>query len=109
MSWQVLVTIKRVYQSLILHFFVGNICRSPIAEAVFLHLLKERGISHEWKVDSAGLGGWHSGNRPDSRARAVLAKYKIDYNNTARQVNKVARFFFGDFWIVDRNRGLCRV
>ncbi|KAJ8933783.1 hypothetical protein NQ314_013819 [Rhamnusium bicolor] len=47
----------------------GNICRSPIADAVFLHLVKERGIAHKWEVDSAGIGGWHAGNPPDSRAR----------------------------------------
>ncbi|KAJ3650544.1 hypothetical protein Zmor_016634 [Zophobas morio] len=82
---------------------LGNICRSPIAEAVFLHLLKERGISHEWKVDSAGLGGWHSGNRPDSRARAVLAKYKIDYNNTARQIETEDFVEFDYIFGMDQN------
>lgn len=57
-----------------------------MAEAVFLHILKERGLSDKWKVDSAGLGGWHSGNLPDSRARAVLKKHNIEYSNRARQV-----------------------
>jgi low molecular weight phosphotyrosine protein phosphatase len=65
---------------------LGNICRSPIAEAVFLHIIKERGVSEEWKVDSAGLGGWHSGNMPDPRARATLANHDIQYSNTARQI-----------------------
>ncbi|XP_018562437.1 low molecular weight phosphotyrosine protein phosphatase 1 [Anoplophora glabripennis] len=65
---------------------LGNICRSPIADAIFQHLLKERGIADQWEVDSAGIGGWHAGNRPDSRARNVLKKYNIEYNGRARQI-----------------------
>ena len=41
---------------------LGNICRSPAAEGVFLHLLEERGLSDQFVVDSAGTGGWHVGN-----------------------------------------------
>ena len=41
---------------------LGNICRSPAAEGVFLHLLVERGFSDQFVVDSAGTGGWHVGN-----------------------------------------------
>ncbi|KAJ8921153.1 hypothetical protein NQ315_013625, partial [Exocentrus adspersus] len=64
---------------------LGNICRSPIGEAVFQHLVNEKGISDQWKVDSAGIGNWHAGKRPDSRARGVLEKYNIEYNGRARQ------------------------
>ncbi|RZC32247.1 low molecular weight phosphotyrosine protein phosphatase 1-like [Asbolus verrucosus] len=66
---------------------LGNICRSPIAEAVFQHLIKDRGISDQWRVDSAGLGGWHTGNLADSRARATLAQHNIQYDNRARQID----------------------
>lgn len=57
-----------------------------MAEAVFLHLIKEQGVSADWEVDSAGIGGWHAGNLPDSRCRQVLQKYKIQYDGRARQV-----------------------
>lgn len=66
--------------------FLGNICRSPIAEAVFQQLLKERGIEQEWCVDSAALGNWHAGKLPDSRARNTLKNHNILYTGRARQV-----------------------
>ncbi|KAL1502607.1 hypothetical protein ABEB36_007727 [Hypothenemus hampei] len=65
---------------------LGNICRSPIAEAVFLQTLKEKGIRNEWIVDSAAIGGWHSGSHPDSRATKVLSNHNISYNARARQI-----------------------
>ncbi|CAH0548816.1 unnamed protein product [Brassicogethes aeneus] len=65
---------------------LGNICRSPIAEGVFQHLVKERNLGDKWEIDSAGLGGWHSGNRPDSRAMKTMQKYNIEYTNRARQI-----------------------
>ncbi|MBN8526401.1 MAG: low molecular weight phosphotyrosine protein phosphatase, partial [Planctomycetes bacterium] len=40
---------------------LGNICRSPMAEAVLAHL------APGWRVDSAGTGGWHAGEQPDRR------------------------------------------
>ena len=50
----------------------GNICRSPIAEAVFNKLLNDRGISERWTVDSAGTGEWNIGDLPDPRALETL-------------------------------------
>ena len=50
----------------------GNICRSPIAEAVFNKVLDERGISDRWTVDSAGTGEWNIGDPPDPRAQETL-------------------------------------
>ncbi|GLV46165.1 primo-1 [Carabus blaptoides fortunei] len=72
----------------VLFICLGNICRSPMAEAVFLHLIKEQGVSADWDVDSAGIGGWHAGKLPDSRCRQVLQKYKIQYDGRARQIRK---------------------
>ena len=67
--------------------FSGNICRSPIAEAVFLHAIKERGIEDQWVVDSAALGNWHVGGNPEKRALNVLKSKGIDYKHTVRQVS----------------------
>jgi len=64
----------------------GNICRSPIAEAVFVNLLKERNQRDLWKVDSAAIGSWHVGKGPDRRAISVLTKHGISTNHKARQV-----------------------
>lgn len=51
----------------ILFVCLGNICRSPTAEAVFRHKALGRGFDVE--IDSAGTGGWHEGDLPDPRAR----------------------------------------
>ncbi|KDR14944.1 low molecular weight phosphotyrosine protein phosphatase 1-like [Zootermopsis nevadensis] len=67
---------------------LGNICRSPIAEAVFLHTIEEMGKLNEWEVDSAALGSWHVGGRPDRRASKILQNNGIDYSHRVRQITK---------------------
>ncbi|XP_073989192.1 low molecular weight phosphotyrosine protein phosphatase 1-like isoform X2 [Rhodnius prolixus] len=72
----------------VLFICLGNICRSPIAEAVFLTLINKRGVAEKWLVDSAALGPWHVGNYPDPRALAVLKDKNIKYSHTVRQIKK---------------------
>lgn len=67
---------------------LGNICRSPMAEGVFAHLVKEAGLSDKISVDSAGTGSWHVGETADSRTLAVLKKHKIPYDGRARQLQR---------------------
>ena len=66
---------------------LGNICRSPAAEGVFLHLLNERGLSDQFVVDSAGTGGWHVGNPPDRRMQAAANRRGISLPSRARQID----------------------
>ena len=65
----------------------GNICRSPIAEKVFVHELERAGMADAVQVTSAGTGNWHVGSPADERAEAVLvaAGYKVEH--VARQVD----------------------
>ena len=90
--------------SRILFVCLGNICRSPTAEAVMRGLIAERGLEGEIEVDSAGVGDWHIGKAPDERAVAAGARRGIEVGGRARQV---AREDFERFdWIVamdDRN------
>ena len=65
---------------------LGNICRSPAAEGVFLHLLKQRGLSERFVVDSAGTGGWHVGNPADRRMQAAANRRGIELPSRARQI-----------------------
>lgn len=51
----------------ILFVCLGNICRSPTAEAVFRHRLETAGLAERVMVDSAGTGDWHVGKAPDRR------------------------------------------
>ena len=65
---------------------MGNICRSPTAEGVMRHLLREGGLEEEIQIDSAGTGGWHAGNPPDRRATAAARARGIVLEGAARQV-----------------------
>ena len=65
---------------------LGNICRSPAAEGVFLHLLAQQGLEDRFVVDSAGTGGWHVGAAPDRRMRAAAERRGIDLPSRARQL-----------------------
>ncbi|CAJ0602860.1 unnamed protein product [Cylicocyclus nassatus] len=69
----------------VLFVCLGNICRSPIAEAVFLDIIKKRGISDQWIVESAAVIDYHNGKPPDNRAMKTLEKFGItDYKHRAR-------------------------
>jgi protein-tyrosine phosphatase len=65
---------------------MGNICRSPAAEGVFLHLLAEAGLEDCFAVDSAGTGGWHVGHRADRRMIAAAERRGIHLPSRARQI-----------------------
>ncbi|MEB3166450.1 MAG: low molecular weight protein-tyrosine-phosphatase [Cyanobacteriota bacterium] len=70
----------------VLFVCLGNICRSPAAEGVFLELLAREGLEQAFRVDSAGTGGWHVGNRADRRMREAAARRGIDLPSRARQL-----------------------
>jgi protein-tyrosine phosphatase len=65
----------------ILMVCLGNICRSPTAEGVFRHQVRQRQIEHLFDIDSAGTGTWHIGESPDHRACSAAAKRNIDLSN----------------------------
>ena len=74
---------------------LGNICRSPMAEGVFRRIAEEEGVLHLFEIDSAGLGDWHRGQAPDTRAQAAARNRGIDISGqSARQVTRAdyARF-----------------
>ena len=72
----------------VLFVCLGNICRSPVAEALFIKKIKERGIEDKFLVDSAGTGSWHVGKQADARMRLAAKERKIDITSLARQINK---------------------
>ena len=65
----------------------GNICRSPMAEKMFAHQIKERGLSDAVRVTSAGTGGWHAGDAADHRACHVLRAHGYPSAHCAAQIN----------------------
>lgn len=64
---------------------LGNICRSPTAEAVMRHLVKEAGLSDRVEIESAGTGDWHVGETRDRRSREVGERRGIPLGGRARQ------------------------
>jgi protein-tyrosine phosphatase len=64
---------------------MGNICRSPTAEAIMRHLVHEAGLDGAITVDSAGTGAWHVGEERDRRSRAVAKKRDMPITGPARQ------------------------
>ena len=70
----------------VLFVCLGNICRSPAAEAIFISLLKKKGLTDCFIVDSAGTGSWHIGKRADSRMRIAAEKRDINILSRARQI-----------------------
>ncbi|CAH1254894.1 ACP1 [Branchiostoma lanceolatum] len=75
----------------VLFVCLGNICRSPIAEAVFTHLVREKGQLDQWEINSAATIDMHVGKRADPRTRACLEKHSVPYGHIVRQVTE------GDF------------
>jgi protein-tyrosine phosphatase len=70
----------------ILFVCLGNICRSPMAEAVMKHLAAHAGRKEEFVIDSAGIGDWHIGNKADSRTLKTLQVHGLEEPSRCRQL-----------------------
>ena len=70
----------------ILFVCLGNICRSPLAEAVFRSLVQAHDLELHYGVDSAGTGAWHAGERPDPRSVEVARRNGVRLTGRARQI-----------------------
>jgi protein-tyrosine phosphatase len=70
----------------VLFVCLGNICRSPMAEAVFQRLVNEAGLANKIAVDSAGTSAYHVGERSHPGTRRVLTHHGITYDGHARQI-----------------------
>ncbi len=79
----------------ILFVCLGNICRSPLAEGIFIDLVEQAGAQDQYHIDSAGTGAYHIGKSADPRSIAVAKKHNIHLPSTARQIN------IGDFATFD--------
>ncbi|KAK6329750.1 hypothetical protein TWF696_003614 [Orbilia brochopaga] len=68
---------------------LGNICRSPMAEAVFRQVAVENNLLDRFdKIDSAGTAAYHAGEPPDPRSAAVCAAHNVPVQHLARRVTK---------------------
>lgn len=72
----------------VLFVCLGNICRSPMAEAVFMHKVRAAGLGEKIEANSAGTGDWHVGKPPHHGTREILARNGIKYAHQGRQIGK---------------------
>lgn len=70
----------------VLFVCLGNICRSPIAEALFKKKVAERGLSQSFHIDSAGTANYHIGKMADERSRRNAKENNLEIDHRARQV-----------------------
>ena len=82
---------------------LGNICRSPMAEGVFHHLLQEEGLDDYVRVDSAGTGSWHVGESPDIRSIRTAAGHGVTLTGSARQLQSEDFRIFDYIVAMDRS------
>ncbi len=82
----------------ILFVCMGNICRSPLAQGIFSHLIDEAGFADRFEVDSAGTGGWHEGEHPDRRSVATARAHGVDISR--QRARQIRRKDFGNFDLI---------
>ena len=67
---------------------LGNICRSPVAEAVFNFRAKERGLDEKYLADSSGTSSYHVGADPDPRMQLTAEKHGVPMHHSAQQFQR---------------------
>lgn len=70
----------------VLFVCLGNICRSPLAEGVFQHLVEEAGALARYRLDSAGTSAYHAGELADERMRGTARRNGIELTSRSRKV-----------------------
>lgn len=70
----------------ILFVCLGNICRSPLAESIFRHEARERGVEDRFRIDSAATSHWEVGNPRDPRTVRTARARGIEVTGRSRQL-----------------------
>jgi protein-tyrosine phosphatase len=86
---------------------LGNICRSPLAEGIMQHLVKQEGL--DWEVDSAGTGNWHVGQGPDKRSVRTAREHGIDISQQVCRLFSISDFDTFDYILVMDKSNLANI
>lgn len=85
----------------VLFICLGNICRSPLAEALFENHVRILGKEHLFEIDSCGTGGWHQGEPADKRMIKTAESHQISITHKARQILDTDFEYFDYLMVMD--------
>ena len=85
---------------------LGNICRSPSAEAVFKRIVDDNHFMDSFEIDSAGTSGYHSGEPADTRMQLHASKRGIRLTSISRKFNSPYDFDHFDLIVAMDNDNL---
>ncbi|KAI9290694.1 LMWPc-domain-containing protein [Neoconidiobolus thromboides FSU 785] len=87
----------------VLFVCLGNICRSPMAEAVFINEIKTRKLDHLFTIDSAGTAGYHAGDKADPRSIAKCKQHGVPVYSISRKIKKEDFYKFNYILCMDNS------
>lgn len=85
----------------VLFVCLGNICRSPLAEALFVHKIRTRGLADLFEVDSCGTSNYNVGDGPDHRTLKNATRNGVEMNHVARQLTRKDAGYFDRILVMD--------
>lgn len=90
----------------ILFVCLGNICRSPSAEAVFKGLVKNKGVAKNFEIDSAGTYAYHAGEKADKRMQQYAVKRSLNLTSISRGFDQDSDWDYFDYVVAMDNTNL---
>ena len=85
----------------VLFVCLGNICRSPLAEALFVHKIRSQGVAEEFEVDSCGTSNYNVGDGPDDRTLKNAHRNGVEINHVARQLRRTDLSHYDHILVMD--------
>jgi protein-tyrosine phosphatase len=87
----------------VLFVCLGNICRSPLAEAIFWHKVKAKGLTESFYAESCGTANYHIGEAPDHRTIKNALKNGVSIDHKCRQLCTDDFEIFDEIFVMDRS------
>jgi len=87
----------------ILFVCLGNICRSPLAEAIFKHQVTAKGIQTSFEVHSCGTANYHVGDSPDSRTIRNALRNGVIIDHRGRQLCEDDLKYYDYIFVMDKS------